>query len=49
MVVKLFIKQFIPFGTNIVEFTAKDLPSGVYLYRISAGKFQQVKKKILMK
>ena len=49
MVVKLFIKQFIPFGTNIVEFTAKNLPSGVYLYRIESGEFHQVKKMVLLK
>ncbi|MCK5077754.1 MAG: T9SS type A sorting domain-containing protein, partial [Calditrichia bacterium] len=36
-------------GTHKVEFMAKDLPSGVYLYRISAGGFEQVKKMLLIK
>ena len=36
-------------GSHEVEFTAKNLPSGIYYYRISAGEFQQVKKMVLLK
>ena len=42
-------------GSHAVKFTAKDIPSGVYLYRIvvdfygDAGEFQEVKKMILLK
>ena len=43
------LNKFIPAGTHEVEFTAKDLPSGVYMYRIEAGEFQEVKKMILLK
>jgi len=46
-----------PAGSHEVEYTAKNLPSGVYLYRIEAGDpstgsgrgFQQVRKMILLK
>jgi len=36
-------------GSHEVIFTAKNLPSGVYLYRIEAGKYQDVKKMILLR
>jgi hypothetical protein len=36
-------------GIYIVELNAKDLPSGTYIYRISAGSFTQTKKMILLK
>jgi len=35
-------------GLHEIEFTSKDLPSGVYMYRIQAGEFQEVKKMILL-
>jgi hypothetical protein len=38
-----------PTGSHEVEFTAKDLPSGIYYYRIEAGEFQDVRKMILLK
>ena len=47
-IITLLNKQM-PVGSYEVEFTAKDLPSGVYLYRIEAGDYQEVKKMILMK
>jgi len=36
-------------GNHNVTFNAANLPSGVYLYRLSAGEFNQVKKLILLK
>ncbi len=36
-------------GKHIVQFNAADLSSGVYFYRLRAGKFSQVKKMILMR
>lgn len=36
-----------PAGTHEVRFTAADLPSGVYLYRIQSGSFVQTKKMTL--
>ena len=36
-------------GVYKVEFNASNLPSGVYLYRIKAGSFVQVRKMILLK
>lgn len=36
-------------GNHEVEFNAQNLSSGIYFYRIEAGKFQDVKKMILIK
>jgi hypothetical protein len=36
-------------GNYNVTFNATNLPSGVYLYRLSAGEFNQAKKFILLK
>jgi hypothetical protein len=36
-------------GNHPVTFDAKDLPSGIYFYKIEAGQFTQVKKMILIK
>ena len=36
-------------GEHAIEWNAKDLPSGVYFYRIQAGVFQQTRKLILLK
>jgi hypothetical protein len=36
-------------GTKIVKFRADDLPSGVYFYRVRAGKFSAVNKMVLLK
>jgi len=36
-------------GEHKIEFDASDLPSGVYLYRLTAGSFSQTRKMILMK
>jgi len=36
-------------GNHQVEFNAKNMPSGIYYYRIVAGEYQQVKKMVLIK
>jgi hypothetical protein len=36
-------------GKYTVEFTATNLPSGIYFYRIQANDFTQIKKMILLK
>jgi len=38
-----------PQGKYEVEFTAKNLPSGIYFYRIQTGSFNQTKKMILLR
>ena len=47
--IETLINKPMPAGSHEVEFTAKNLPSGVYLYRIEAGEYQQVKKMVLLK
>ncbi len=36
-------------GKYTVEFSSKDLPSGIYIYKLDAGKFSDMKKMLLMK
>ena len=38
-----------PRGNYTVEFNAANLPTGIYLYRLAAGKYSQLKKMILLK
>jgi len=38
-----------PAGSYEVEFTAKNLPSGIYFYQLRAGSFIQTNKMILLK
>lgn len=47
--VELLVDQQMTAGTHEVEFTAHNLSSGLYYYRIEAGEFQDVKKMILLK
>jgi len=47
--VETLINKQMPSGSHEVVFTAKNLPSGVYLYRIQAGDYQEVRKMILLK
>jgi hypothetical protein len=39
----------LPAGYHEVEFTAQNLSSVIYFYRIEAGEFQDVKKMILLR
>lgn len=43
------INQQIPEGKHRVEFNALNLPSGMYLYTLSTGSFNETKKMILLK
>jgi hypothetical protein len=43
------VNDFQEAGTHAVRFDARGLASGIYLYRISAGNFSQVKKMTLLK
>ncbi len=43
------LNKQMPAGSHEAEFTAMDLPSGVYLYRIEAGEYNEVKKMILLR
>jgi len=45
----MLLNKQMPAGNHELEFTAKNLPSGVYLYRIDAGEYQEVRKMILLK
>jgi len=47
--ISTILNKQIPAGSHEIEFTSKNLPSGVYLYRIEAGEYQEVRKMILMK
>lgn len=47
--VKILLNKAMNAGHHEVEFNAKNLSSGVYYYRIEAGKFHKVKKMILIR
>ena len=47
--IKTLVNQEKPAGNYEVEFDGTGLPSGVYFYRIEAGKFSDTKKFVLMK
>ena len=46
---KILLDKDMKAGHHEVEFNAQNLSSGIYYYRIEAGKFQDVKKMILIK
>ena len=47
--IETLINNQISAGSHEIEFNAIDLPSGIYLYRIEVGGYQEVKKMILLK
>ena len=47
--IETLLNKQMPAGLHKIEFNARDLPSGVYLYKIEAGGFDEVKKMILLK
>jgi hypothetical protein len=47
--IKTLVNKTISVGLHEVEFNSGNLPSGVYLYRISAGEVQEVKKMVLLR
>ena len=47
--VKILVNRFENAEYYSVNFNASDLPSGIYLYKLEAGQFSQIKKMILIK
>lgn len=47
--VAVLLNDFTQAGTHSVRFNASHLSSGVYIYKITAGKFADAKKLLLMK
>jgi tartrate-resistant acid phosphatase type 5 len=47
--VAILLEERKPAGTHVVDFDGNALSSGVYLYKIQAGSFQQVRKMVLMR
>jgi len=47
--VKILVDEWQTAGIHSIEFDGSSLPSGVYLYRLEAGDFAEVRKMILMK
>lgn len=48
-VVATLVDEFKPAGYHEVEFDAANLPSGIYFYKLEAGKFTSVKKMMLVR
>ena len=47
--VKTLVNEKMNAGTHRISFDGRDLPSGMYLYTITTGKFHDVKKMVLIK
>lgn len=47
--VEKLVDEYNPAGTYNVEFNAKDLPSGVYFYKLTAGNYTETRKMILIR
>jgi len=47
--IQTLLNEKISAGTHQVEFSGQNLSSGIYFYQIQAGKFQDVKKMVILK
>jgi hypothetical protein len=47
--VKSLINENQPIGNHAVQFDANEFSSGIYFYRLIAGKFESVKRMTLLK
>ena len=47
--IETLVNQEEPAGSYEVQFSAIDLPSGIYFYQLRAGNFVETKKMILIK
>ena len=47
--VRTLFEGNLPAGRHVLQLSAADLTSGIYFYRIQAGKFEQMKKLVVMK
>ena len=47
--IAILVNEEKPAGNYEIEFDARNLPSGIYIYKLSAGSFADVKKMILLK
>ena len=47
--IKTLVNEIKEAGSHQVEFSANNLPSGIYFYRIKAGEFVSIKKMVLLK
>lgn len=47
--IRLLIDDIVSPGVHTVVFNARDLPSGVYLYRLIAGRYVETRKMLLLK
>ena len=47
--IRTLLDKQMPGGSHEVKFTAQDLPSGIYVYKITAGEFVALKKCLLLK
>ena len=47
--VKTLLSAYLLSGFHSLEFDASDLPSGIYLYQLQAGRYGETKKMVVLK
>ena len=47
--IQTLLNKSMPPGSHKVEFNGESLASGIYLYKLEAGEFTQVKKMVLLR